>query len=151
MTCWLYQIKKLANFKAKHQKLLEKHQLSILQTAQQYHDLTEGPGFRNALAKLRLEAEKQRQELDEGAREAWLTMGFNIAKKSIIAASASAITGIAVLRGHSFGELLVALAPAVVSGVGVAASSTLDTVETIHRQRAKSMAYLFEAHRLIHP
>ena len=142
-------IDRLKKFKENNHRLLEKHQLSILEVTQKYHGLGEGQDFREALADLRLQAAKQRQELDEEARDAWLSMGLEIVKKTVLAASAGAITGIAVLRGHSLADLIGVAVPAVMSGVGVAAVATVDTMEKIHQLRRNSMAYLFEAQKLI--
>jgi len=139
----------LTKFKQKNQRLLEKHQLSILEVVQKYHGLGEGQDFLETLSNLRLQAAKQRQELDEEARDAWLSMGLEIAKKAVLAASAGAITGIAVLRGHSLADLIGVGIPAVVSGVGVAAAATIDTVGKIHQLRRNSMAYLFETQKLM--
>jgi len=139
----------LTKFKEKTHGLLEKHQFSILEVAQKYHVLGEGQDFLDALTDLRLQAAKQRQELDEEGRDAWLSIGFEIVKKAVLAASGGAIAGIAVLRGHNLTDLIGVGVPALVSGVGVAAVATIETLEKIHKLRLNSMAYLFEAQKLL--
>jgi hypothetical protein len=142
-------IERLAKFKDRNQKLLEKHRISILEVAQKYQGLPTGEGFGAALSDLRLQAAKQRQELDDQAREEWLSMGMEIAKKALLAASASAATGVAILRGHSFTDLMGLALPATASGIGVAAVATMDAIKQIHYLRLNNMAYLFELQKLV--
>jgi len=64
-------------------------------------------------------------------------MGLEIGRKAVLAASGGAITGIAVLRGHTLTDLVGVGIPALISGVGVATTAAIEAMEKIHKLRLK--------------
>jgi hypothetical protein len=135
---------RLIEFKQRHRDLLARHQLHLVEVAEAFAALPDDADFPGRLAQLRLQAQRERLELEERAREAWIEVGLDLAKKAIGAASAGALSGLAVLRGHSWSDVLAATVPAAVAASGVVLSSVIDS-RAKARARATPMAYLFRA------
>jgi hypothetical protein len=140
---------KLEKFKERNRTLLDRHQLHLAEVAQGWAGLPDGPDFAERLAKLRLDAEKQRVSMDDEARAAWRSLGLDLAKQAIVAGAVAAVPAIAALRGSTIAQLLGLSAPAILAGVGVVAKSVLEASEKARRAVPSSMAYLFEAERLL--
>jgi hypothetical protein len=137
-------ISRLIEFKQRHRDLLARHQLQLVEVAEAFAALSEGADFHTRVTQLRLQARRERLELEERARDAWVEVGLDLTKKAIVAATAGAFSGLAVLRGHSWSDVLAASLPAAVAAGGVVLSSIVD-----HRAKARAkatpMAYLFRA------
>jgi len=137
-------ISRLIEFKARHRDLLARHQLHLIEVAEAFAALPEDADFHGRLAQLRLQAQRERLELEDRARDAWVEVGLDLTKKAIGAATAGALSGLAVLRRHSWSDVLAASLPAAVAAGGVVLSSLVE-----HRGKARTkatpMAYLFRA------
>jgi hypothetical protein len=128
----------LSRFKAKNSHLLEQHQLQLVEAAQAYNALPEGPEFGEHLCKLRLAAEKQRVALDAEAREAWISLCVDLGRKVLL--ESGAVMGALALCGTQPGLLHAAL----VAG-GVAAATATENFNKFRKARGSNMAYLFAA------
>jgi hypothetical protein len=135
---------RLIEFKRRHRDLMARHQLHLVEVAEAFTALPEDADFHGRLAQLRLQAQRERLELEERAREAWIEVGLDLAKKAVGAASAGALSGLAVLRGHSWSDVLAATVPAAVAATGVVVSSVIDS-RAKARAKVTPMAYLFRA------
>lgn len=135
-------ISRLIEFKQRNLDLLARHQLHLVEVAEAFAGLPEDADFQGRLVQLRIEARRERIDLEERAREAWIDAGFDLAKKAIGAAAAGAFSGLAVLRGHSWNDVLAAALPAAVAAGGVVLSSVVDSRGKA-RARPTPMAYLF--------
>jgi len=138
-------IARLVDFKSAHRALLERHQLHLVEVAQKFSALADGGDFTNRLAELRVEARNERARLEDHARKAWTETGLELAKKAVIAASASLFSGLAVLRGHSLHDVLVAALPAAVAALGVGTSAAVEAATKSRSAAPPTMAYLFRA------
>lgn len=136
---------RLVEFKQKNSSLLEKHQLHLIEVAEEFAGLPDGSGFDDRLRRLRTEALRKRVELDEAAKEAWLAMGQKLLKKAVAAGSAGFFSGLAILRGYSLHDIVTAAAPAAVSAVGAATLGAVDAISKLRKQRRGDLAYLFRA------
>lgn len=139
----------LKQFKEKNAGLLEKHQLHLLEVAERFEAMPSGPELFEHLATLRAEAVKQRAVLDEEARAAWRSLGVDMLKNSVIAGSTALVTGLAVLKGITFDDLLTAAVPAAIASSGAAVAAIVDATAKIKQTRRGTMAYLFEAERTL--
>lgn len=137
-------IARLVEFKQRHRDLLARHQLQLIEVAEAFAALSEDADFDGRVTQLRLQARREQLELDERARDAWIDVGLDLTKKAIVAATAGAFSGLAVLREHSWGDVLAASLPAAVAAGGVVLSSLVDS-RAKARAKATSMAYLFRA------
>jgi hypothetical protein len=135
----------MVRFNEKQADLLRRHQYHLLETAQAFTGIPVGPAFDERLAALRLAAFNAREQLDVEAREAWSTMGLDMAKKAIAAASVGFFSGIAVLHGHSLAQIATAAAPAAVSAGGAVAVDLLDAAKRIKQARRVTFAYVLRA------
>lgn len=139
----------LQAFKAKNGKLLEKHQLHLLETAERFSSLPQGPELAAQLGMLRAEAAKHRAMLDEEARDVWSSLGVDMVKNSMISGSTALVTSLAVLRGITFDDLLTAAIPAAIAGSGAAIAAVVEAGAKMRAARRGTMAYLFEAERAL--
>lgn len=140
---------RLVAFKHKHRALLERHQLNRIEVARAFSALPDGTDFDERLAALRLEARRERVELETHARAAWADSGLELAKKAITVASTSLFSGLVVLRGHSLADVLTAAVPAAVSAAGVVVAAALETHAKAKAPASSSMTYLFRARELV--
>lgn len=138
-------ISQLVDFKHRNRALLAQHQLHLIDVAETFAALPEGTDFANRLAQLRLQARRDRLDLDARARDAWLDAGLDLAKKAIGAATAGLFSGLAVLRGHTLSDVVAAALPAAVAAGGVVLSSALDADSKARAKPPAAMAYLFRA------
>lgn len=137
-------ISRLLEFKQRHRDLLARHQLQLVEVAEAFAGLSEDADFHGRVTQLRLQARRERLELEERARDAWIEVGLDLTKKAIVAATAGAFSGLAVLRGHSWSDVLAASLPATVAAGGVVLSALVDN-RVKARAKATPMAYLFRA------
>lgn len=138
-------VSRLVDFKQRNRELLAHHQLHLVEVAEAFAALPEGADFQARLAQLRLEARRERLDLDSRARDAWIGCGLELAKKAIGAATAGLFSGLAVLRGHSLSDVLTAALPAAVAAGGVVLSSVVETSAKARMKSTPAMAYLFRA------
>jgi hypothetical protein len=139
----------LIAFKEKNRPLMEKHQLHLLDVAETYSSLPPGQELAARLIALRAEAAKQRSLLDDEARGAWRALGVDVAKSSLLAGSTALVSGLAVLRGMTLGDLITAAVPAAIASGGAALAAVVDAAAKIKQARRGTMAYLFEAERTL--
>jgi hypothetical protein len=142
-------IDRLVDFKRKHRSLLERHQLHLIKVAQAFASLPDDSHFDDRLAELRLEAHRDRVDLEAHARDAWAVSGLELLKKAVTAASAGLFSGLAVLRGHTLQDVLTAALPAAAAAGGVVVAAVVDAHAKAHASIASSMTYLFRARDLI--
>lgn len=138
-------ISRLVDFKQRNHELLAQHQLHLVDVAEAFAALPEGADFEARMAQLRLQARRERLDLDARARDAWLGCGLELAKKAIGAATAGLFSGLAVLRGHSLSDVVAAALPAAVAAGGVVLSSVIETGTQARAKPTPAMAYLFRA------
>lgn len=139
----------LRTFKEKNAELLEKHQLHLLEIAERFSSLPNGPELGAQLGILRAEAAKHRAMLDEEARNVWSSLGVDMVKNSVISGSTALVTSLAVLRGITFDDLLTAAIPAAIAGSGAAIAAVVEAGAKMRAARRGTMAYLFEAERAL--
>ena len=135
----------LASFKAKNARLLERHQLSLVDAAQAFAGLPSDADLKARIAKLRTEAQRERLAMETEAEEAWLAAGLKLGQKAAIAAASGALPLVAFLRNATIPDLLAAALPA----AGLALAGALGAADKVRRARAQPAAYLFQARSLV--
>jgi hypothetical protein len=138
-------IVRLVDFKQRNRDLLAQHQLHLIEVAEAFAALPDGADFDGRLAQLRLQALRERLDLDARARDAWLGCGLELTKKAIGAATAGMFSGLAVLRGHTWNDVLTAALPSAVAAGGIVLSSVVEAAAKARARPAPVMAYLFRA------
>jgi hypothetical protein len=138
-------IPRLVDFKQRNRELLAQHQLHLVEVAEAFAALPDGSDFDGRLAQLRIQARRERLELDARARDAWVDGGLELTKKAIAAAAAGLFSGLMVLRGHTLSDVLVAALPAAVTAGGVVLSSVVEIGAKARARPTPAMAYLFRA------
>jgi hypothetical protein len=134
----------LAGFKEKNQSLLDRHQLSLVEAAQQFDALPSNADLQARIAKLRTEARREQLEIEAEAKEAWLAGGLKLARNAVVAVASSALPLVAFIRHATMAEMMVAALP----GAGIALGAALQALDEGRRAGQKPTAYLFSAQEL---
>jgi hypothetical protein len=137
---------RLIAFKEKNARLLDRNQVHLLDIAQQYAALS-GSQLEDKIVALRTEGQKKRVELEEDARQLWLSAGLDVAKKSVVAASASSglLTAIALVQHASLSHVAFASVPA----AAAAATALIDVARSFNAKPRTPMAYLLSARHFL--
>ncbi len=136
---------RLVEFKQKNSDLLEQHQLHLIEVAQAFSGAPDGPEFADRLERLRIEALRRRAELDRKGKEAWNSLGLSLFEKAVAAGTAGFFSGLAVLRGHTIQDVLIAAGPAAISAAGAVVVGMADVVAKLRSERRYEFAYLLRA------
>ena len=135
----------LGRFKEKSSGLREAHHAHLLKVASEYDGLPTDTNFADRLTKLRADAEAVRIELDEQARDLWLSAGLELAGKALIGAASASVAAVALMRADLFGAAAAAI-PGALTGAAFAASKALETMHKVTAKRRSYVSYLTDAH-----
>jgi hypothetical protein len=139
---------RLQRFKSDHAKLLERHQLHLLEVTQAFRGIPDGPEFAEQVAALRASASKKRLDLDQEATDAWRSAFTDVGTHGIAAAAGAAIPALTVLWTGSMAHIASAALPSALAALGVVTTGVVKAVSKIGKANSSNaMAYLFEARK----
>lgn len=141
---------RLREFKDGHRALLDRHQLHLIEITRAFSALPSDDARDAALADLRLGALKRRLELDGEARQAVLTLGFDLVKKGIDSALSKEGVAIGVATALALDHSAVALlGGALFAGLGQSLSGLVELWRSQRtHQPMNALAYLFATEHL---
>jgi hypothetical protein len=134
----------LSKFKDKSSGLREAHHAHLLKVANDYDGLPTDAQFPERLARLRADAESVRIQLDEEARDLWLSSGLDLAGKALIGAAGAAVAAVALIRADLLGALTAAI-PGAVTGISIAIAKAVETLHKATVRRRSYVSYLTDA------
>jgi hypothetical protein len=139
----------LIRFKQKSFSILQRHQTHIIETSRNFDGLPVGRDFQLHLSNLRLEAKKQRFELDTEIRDSWLSLGLS--KTANVITSSISLLGSA-LGLTKLGDPTLAFSlPVALANLGI--TTGMSQVAGHGRREipasSQTMLYLFEAQKYL--
>jgi hypothetical protein len=139
---------RLAAFKEKAAPLRESHHAHLLKVARDYDGLPGDDSFPELLADLRVDAEAVRVQMDEQAKDLWLSTGLDVGGKALVGAAGAAVAAMAMIRADLFGAVAAAV-PGALVGAAVALSKVAETMHKASAARRSYLSYLTDAQKYL--
>ena len=140
---------RLRDFKNGHRKLLDRHQLHLIEVTRAFGSMPANEPREAALADLRLKALKVRAELDDDAHHAVRSMGLDLLKKGVqsVMSKEGLVAGVAtaLALNHSVSALM---GGALLAGLSQSLSDLVDIWKSRDDQNTNALAYLFATQHL---
>lgn len=139
---------KLMAFKARHTELLRRHQRALEEAVAQLGSLLETEDVDNRLHLLQLQAEREREQLDEALREAWLGAGLDLVRRLGSVDKAPLLSLPALILAVPGQPVMQGLSSFVVAAMTLA-SAGIEVAETRRKTYRAPIAYLFRAEQML--